>query len=478
MPVKKDPMLIALLIAAIALFASPALAQDDDELTFQRFEGGSFALEVSAAGLAMLGPGAGGLYATVAPVYPGPGRHLQNPALLGMNDKSALAFDLTPSFGLDLGDLMGLDDSVSEATDDFLEDNLASDGVTNYSNTRAEILGENDLTGTAIVFPAGRATLAFSMDEALDLNFGMIASGVRTWGEIEKDIGDDTETVRLRFDADMSSRVKIEARRYSFAAGTELQPGLWFGAGVDVVKYRAQMLALLDVEGIISIGGREFVFDDPNDPWDNSLDQSLNGLYEGSNYVLRFGGGWQPAKRISFGFGITQGRKVDLAGEADLVLNRLIAYDGDKGLEPSKLSLSKPTETERVESPVADQLALEFPGSASIGMALMLGPFTMAFDYQTFWGDFSMSYLDSYLNLHPEHMGKFGLYTSHFSFSAGAMLSSPVYYMDDTLEEPGTVPLPLLALGIGGNITSRLRLDLTVDAAPLPALKVSTGILF
>ena len=469
----------ALLAAALAVSPARApAAEGGDELAFTRFEGGSFAISVSAAGLALLGPGTGGLYATVAPVFPGPGRHLQNPALLGMSERPRLVFDMTPSFGVDLAKLAGLDDSVRDATDDFLSDALAQGSQVSYSNTTANFLGEGDLTGAAFELPAGRVNFAFSMDEALDVDFGLLASGIRTWGEIEKEIGDDTEIVRLRVDADISTRLLLAARRYSFAVGTQVLPSLWLGAGVDVHKYRAQMLGLVDVEGIISIGGREFVFDDPNDPWDNSLDQSLRGLYEGGGAVFRVGGGWRPFGALSLGFGITQGRSVEMPGEATLVSKRLVAYDGDGGLDPQNLSLSRPTETEVVESPVDDRLSLEFPGSAAFGLALGMGPLTLALDYQTFWGEFSVGYLDSYLNLHPEHMGKLGLYTGILSISVGAMLSSPIYDLDGEVQESGLVPLPLLAVGLGANITERLRIDLALDAAPLPALKVSTGILF
>ena len=158
-------------------------------------------------------------------------------------------------------------------------------------------------------------------------------------------------------------------------------------------------------------------------------------------------------------------------------LHRLAAYSDEDGIDPSELSLSTPTETVIVESPVDDTLGLEFPSNLSLATALVLGPLVTSLDYQYYWGDFSLRYLDSRFDLNPKHAFKFGLYTPIISLSMGAILCAPELVHDDGWQED-LIPLPSLALGGGGRITRNLRLDIISQILPSPSVKISTGVLF
>lgn len=455
-----------------------ALGQDDDQLAkVQHYEGGHVDLSFAATSLALLGPGAGGLQTTVAPIFPGPGRHLHNPALLGMSRRVLLAADIGPRLDLNLASLFDLDAEVAEATDDFLAEQMAEDGTLVSSQADASVSHPGGLGAASLTLPARSAALAFSMDRALDLDLQLLATGIQSWADMEKEVGDRTESVALRADLDLNARLRLKAQRYSAAVGYAPRSNLWAGLGFDWLACLAQVNGLADVEGMMTTAGREFVFGDPEDSWENSLDQSLDGRYEGGAWALRLGGGWRPLPRLALGLSWQYTSSLILAGDADLTLRRLAAYE-DGGIDTAELSLSSPTETEIVESPVDETLRVAFPGSVTLGLATFCGPFSVSLDGTLYTGSFRIEYLDAIADLRPRGQIKTGIYTRHLSLSLGLLLAEPFLLIDGESEEPGLLPLPTFTLGGGRRFGDHLRLDALLSAAPLPSLRLSGTLLF
>lgn len=467
-----------LVVAALAL-GLPRLAsgQDDDSLAkIQHFEGGQLALTMGATSVALLGPGVAGLQTTVAPIYPGPGRQLHNPALLGLVGRPLLSADLGPRLGLDLGGMLGLDDELVSRTDDLLEDHLADGGTLVASTADASVFHPGGLGTAALILPLPAGTASFTIDAPFALDLDLLATGLQAWADIEKTLGDQTETVLLRADLDLSARLRLRARRYSVAMGLRPLPDLSVGVGVDWLAYRAQVDGLADTEGIMSTGGREFSFGDPNDAWENSLDQSVHGDYAGHGWTLRLGAGWRPVPRLALGLVLQASPPVELPGSAELSLRRLVAY-ADGGIDPAQLSLSQPTRTEAVDSPVDDRFRLALPGSLGLGAASFLGPVSLSLDGSLFWGDGSLRYLDTELALRPRGLLKAGVYSGPASLSLGVLLASPRVVFDGETHASGLLPLPMLTLGGGARVGERLRLDAMLSAAPLPSLRLSGTLL-
>ncbi len=468
------------LSSLLMLSASTAtvVAQDDDQLAkIQYFEGGQLDLSVAAASLALLGPNAAGLQTTVAPIYPGPGRHLHNPALLGMASRTLLAADLGPRLNLDLAPIFDLDGKLSEASDDLFEDQLADDGVLVSTRASAGLRHPGGVSAASLLLPTSPARFAFSVDRAIDLDLGIMATGIKAWADIEKEVGESTEQVAMRADLDFSARLRLRAQRYSVAAGYTPRPDLWAGIGLDWLACLAQVNGLADVEGLMATSGREFAFGDPTDPWENSLDQSLDGRYEGGTWGLRLGSGWRPHSRIAIGLTWQHTMALDMSGDAELQLRRLAAFD-DGGVDPGSLSLSQPTETEIVDSPVDDRLRVEFPRSLTLGLASYLGPVSFSLDGSLYGGDFRLAYLDASSELRPRTLIKVGIYTAGVSLATGVLLAEPRLVLDGQVTEPGLLPLPLLSLGGGRRVTDHLRLDAVLSAAPLLGLRMSGTLIF
>lgn len=462
----------------MTLVSVTAFAQSEDDLAkVQHFEGGHLDLSFGATSLALLGPSAAGLQTTVAPIYPGPGRHLHNPALLGMTGRALLAADVGPNLGLDLASLFDLDSELARANDDMLADMLADDGVLVSSRASADVKHPGGLSSASMALPTSHGNLAFSVDRAFDLDLQLLATGIQSWVDIEKQVGDVSEVVHMRADLDLSTRLRLRAQRYSAAVGYTPLPDLWAGVGIDYLSCLAQVDGLADVEGLMSTGGREFTFGDPTDPWENSLDQSLSGRYEGGTWALRIGAGWRPHYRLALGLSWQYSAPMDLNGEAELQLRRLSAYD-EGGIDPASLSLSQPTETEIVDSPVDERLEVAFPGSVTLGVASFLGPFAFSLDGSLYHGDFRLAYLDAATELRPLTLVKFGIYSSAFSLATGVLLAEPRVTLDGETDELGMLPLPLLSIGGGKRITEHLRLDALLSAAPLPSLRLSGTLLF
>ncbi|MCP4549023.1 MAG: hypothetical protein GY835_21415 [bacterium] len=466
-------------VLIIALLSTPAFGQDDNDLAkIKFFEAGNYNFDFTAGSLALFGPGSAGLQTSVAPIYPGPGRHLHNPAISAMCPRPLLVIDYNPNLVLDMASMFDLDSELNESIDESMEDHMEDDGVLTDASSAANLAHAGGIHSAALVIPMGYYSIAFGVDRAFNMDFKMMGTGIKAWADIEKEVGDDVEIVRMRTDIDITARFRMDMQRYSFAISNHPLPNLWTGIGVDWLACRGRVTGLVDIEGLMATGGREFIFGDPNDPWESSLDQSVMGDYKGNTWTLRLGGGWHPLRRLAVGANISLGHKLSMKGDTELVLHRLVAYDDDDGLDPENLSLSSPTETENIESPVDNELGIEFPSSMALGLALFTGPLTTTLDYQGFWGNFSLDYLDAHFELNPNHMLKLGLYTSHFSLSLGGILCSPEFVSDDEDWDGSLLPIPLLAIGGGGNLTSHLKVDVVTQIAPAPALKLSTEIQF
>lgn len=473
----RNGRLIASVVFILSACAAPVSAQDDDDLAkIQHLEGGQLRLEVAAASFALLGPGIASQLGSVAPVYPGPGRQLHNPALLGMVRRPLFSADLAPRLALDLGGLVDLDARLSEETNDLLADQMADDGQLVASRGEAAVRHPGGIRAAGLVLPGRHGTLALGIDEPFQLDLELLATGVQAWANIEKTVGDETEIVALRADLDAALRLALSARRYSLAVGSEVAPGLWLGLGFDWLALSARLDALADTEGVMATSGREFSFGDPSDPWENSLDQSLTGDYAGQGWTLRAGLGWRPVSRLALGLVYQRTPSLTLGGEAALALRRLAAYE-DGGIDPSQLSLSQPTETVAVSSPVDDAIAIELPGSVSLGIASFLGPLTVTLDGSLFHGDFRVAYLDAAGSLRPAGLAKLGLATGPFALSAGVLLARPRLSLDGETESVDLLPLPLLGIGGGCRFGQHLRLDAALAAAPLPSLRLSAALL-
>jgi len=471
-------MLVFSALSMLPLAALPARAQDDDELAkIQHFEGGTIRLSLGTASLALLGPGVATQQASVAPIYPGPGRQLHNPALLGMLRRPLLAADIAPRLDLDLGRFVDLDARLSEETDDLLADHLAEGGELVASRGEAAVYHPGGLGAAGLVLPGALGTLALSIDAPFALDLDVLATGIQAWADIEKTVEEHTETIALRADLDLAARLTLRARRYSLAVGRQMGPDLWLGAGVDWLELSARVDGLADTEGMMATGGREFAFGDPSDPWENSLDQSLTGDYAGRGWTLRLGLGWRPLPALAIGLVYQRLPSLALEGEAALSLHRLAAY-ADGGIDPSELSLSRPTETEVVTSPVGETLTVELPSSLSLGLAGRFGPLTASLDGSLFQGDFRVAYLDAEGRLRPAGLVKVGLATGPLSLSLGLLLARPQVHVNGETKEFGLLPLPLFGLGGGARLNDHLRLDAALGAAPLPSLRVSAALLF
>jgi hypothetical protein len=388
-----------------------------------------------------------------------------------------LAADLAPRLDLDLGRFVDLDARLSEETDSLLAGQLADGGLLVASHGDASVYHPGGLGAASLILPGAHGTLALAIDAPFTLDLDLLATGIQAWADIEKTVGDQAETVALRADLDLAARLALRARRYSLAVGSEPTPGLWLGAGLDWLELSARVDGLADTEGVMATGGREFAFGDPNDPWENSLDQSLAGEYAGRGFTLRLGLGWRPLPALALGLVYQRTPSLALAGEAALSLRRLTAY-GDGGIDPSQLSLSQPTETEAVTSPVDDALAVALPSSLSLGIASFLGPLTASLDGSLFQGDFRVTYLDAEGRLSPAGLVKAGLAAGPVSLSLGVFFARPQFSFAGETQTLGLTSLPLVGLGTGFCLADHLRLDAALGAAPLPSLRLSGTLLF
>ncbi len=392
---------IALTCAILAVSCTGAIADGDTE-ALQVFEGGSLTstTELSLGFLYGAGSRPDGLGTAVSTMNAGVGSVCGNPAGLAFLGQSAMLLDVLPPLSASASDIIDMQSRANSALDDALESIAHPDLVPVYPTVDARAGQRSGVISGAFAVRLGPAVIGGAVEEPLSLGLSFADTGIEAFGETvkgEEGGGEVDVDVRATLEAaaDLSTRVD----RTTVAFGVEALPGVGFGASVSSYRAEASVSGVALGDGIINYGGTEYAFNDPSDPWMNSLDQSVDGDFAGTAIGWTAGASWRATDWLTLDVCYTQVPPLTLDGSLTTVTHNLPAMSDD-GFDAGEISASQPTLTEREVTVSDSPIELRLPSYAAAAATFETGRILTTVEIRQYDSDLGFAYEDYEEGIH------------------------------------------------------------------------------
>lgn len=484
----------------ILLFVcSISYGQDDDSgAKLKSFEGGKYTMEFSMVSNLFLGIGSrvGSMGGDLGGLFPSSESVLWNPANLCFIERSQWTLDVNPKIMLDPASFIDIDTEVHEAVDDGIEDLKGPDFEMldeNYPELELStgMMGSFGTGSFAFVSPYG--VFGGAIYKPFRLSMDLIGTGL----EAQVKSGDEDSELAVEFfsTVDMSVKMDIHIQGWSIGAARQITPQWGMGMTIDRITGIADINGQFQVNGIMITSGIERAFNDPNDPWPNTLNSVMEGKYEGATTFFKLG----TTYRLNYNWGIgayaSFGNELTMDGEMIIDQHTIDALtlepeEGEDVLDPTdeKFNITEPTRTVKEENPTSDKIILNMPNSFGIGISGRMGFFGLSLNYIRYSGEFSYQYdivrfADDDVEGNEEEVNyaqgiklsngfRLGLDFKIFRLGGGVMMGESFNNTDPEFEK-STVFVPSFSLGTGFRISQKLSVDLLLLGAPSGTGKIS-----
>ncbi len=471
------PATIALACAILAVSCTTALADGDSD-ALRIFEGGSLSstTRLSLGFLYGAGSRPDGLGAAVSTRGTGLASVTGNPAGLAFLPGGAVLVDILPPLAASASDIIDVESRTNSAVDDALESVAHDDLVPVYPTVEAGAGQSSGVISGAFASRLGRVVVAAAVEEPFALDIELVDTGIEAFGETVKgeDGGDVDVAVRATLEAaaDLSARIE----RTTLAFGYGISPSVGIGASLASYRASADVSGVALGDGIIDYGGTEYAFNDPSDPWTNSLDQSIEGSFSGSGIGWTVGATWRPCDWITLDAGYTSVPTLRLDGSLTTVTHELPAMSED-GFDAGEISASQPTLTERSEDVSTEPLTLMIPSYAGAAATFETGAILTTVEVRRYDSEIGFAY-----DGHEEAISLgtgigLELTLGGFRLGGGAITGRLVgESADDGTGE--SMLIPMANMGFGFGIGHGVRVDTLLLALPLQVMRISVGYSF
>ena len=467
----------------ILIFSSPFVyAQNDSKILL--FDGGNIDGDVSMSSSLFWGIGgkSANLGGSISAFEPDGTIAYWNPARLSMLQSNVLQVDYNPPLGVNVGSLANIDEKIKTATDNGIADYRDESLTPVYSRIGARMYQQGRLGSGVLAIPVNDYAFAVYFHRPLELALSSIMSGIRT--QIVTLLEGDKVFFSSYLDGHVSMQIGVNCVGFS---GSKIINSQWsVGLAVERYDFSVRTNGRLDVEGSMLFGGKENIFNDPNDSWYNNLNQYINANYTGSDWGWKIACSFDLNDNFKFDTVFEWAPNVTARGNMEFINNTVPAINlgfGDSGdseiLNPEKLKLSQMTLTKRVDGNVYQKLELNLPKTLKLGAAMKTSWVALHLNYALGFSPVSFVYGNDEIGIKPSHILRLGLDFKYVQTALGFAILNKVAKGSETLGENGTTTmLPLFSLGTGLEFSQNYRADFQVFAVPMPILKLSLGIRF
>jgi len=460
-------------VCAVLFAVCPAATADDDSAVIEEFHGGTLSSTSTFSLGFFYGAGSrpGGLGAPVGTAAGGAEAITGNPAGLAFLDGSAVLIDILPPIGASLGDFVDLEERVSEEIDDALDEYDEGELDPVYPELSVDMGQPGGVVSGALALHTGRFVLGAAIEEPMSLGLDLVDTGMEALGHTVKDEGEGDVDIDMRLTADTAVDVALRVDRTTLGGGYRITDALSAGASVSFYRSKGEVAASLRGDGIINYGGTEYAFNDPNDPWHNALDQTVDGSYEGEAVGWTVGASWRPGRSLTVDAAYVVAPTIALDGEIVTVSNLPPAFE-DGEIDADGISASQPTLTEP-ETEVEDARAdIEFPSYIGGAVSIELGPALTTIEYRRYMGALAVAFDEYYEAVEASDGLGLEVDLGAMRFGAGVLRGTLVHDDGDERTEEDII-LPLVNLGFGIGVIDGMRLETTALAVPMQAFRTS-----
>ncbi len=474
-----------LLLASFLSFQSIGLCQNSSKIV--RFDGGIFDSGIQIGRTPLSDLSFGNFYSHSN--YQHWMNISINPAFASTYTRPSIYFQMGPQVQIIPSHFTDVDAKVRSSVDNALVNYKTKNTEISYPKIGTVFQANKMWAEGLACFPVGKWRVALGYQEVLNFSARARLSGAGTGISTLVDMGGGTKS-NVLFTAFIGSLLDVDFR----IDKTQLTFSkiLWrkYGVGLSLERLggRTQIYGRMNVQGDMVFNGQEYIFDDPNDNWHNSLKQALDGSFSGSAWRLVLGF-WRPISRtMIFDFAVRTTAKMDMSGQMNVLQNKIPALNmsalssDDKNAEimdPVKLNLSQLTRTEPVQNKTYSTLSLHFPGRLALGLTWKKKKFYWYNNLAFLFGASELSYGPSELSFQEtlDVTSVIGIFNFYLNFGATAnrIEAKKINFisMDET-----KAWLPKFSFGYGRVIHENYLVVGKIGFLPAPIFYLTTGFRF
>ncbi len=488
---------VATLISII--LPNALLAQTDSDL--ELFEGGKIDLTMRFRSSLLLGPGLQGAFTGfTAPVNPDPFIVFGNPAALTRVGGNRVAIGFAPAIEAEITDVNDPVPTVVEETDAALE-SFTRTGRVRYPEVSGRVgYASSPVKGLALVLQTDKSqeTWFGSIPRLFDyagigyyrpiyLEMSTVFTGMRLRMRTQEETPED----EILFYASMKMNIDAQISADSWAMTLARDIGS-FGVGVGFTRtdIGINFTGQSRTDGIMSMGGNESAFNDPNDPWDNDYYTTSSGQLEGSCWGIRLGGTYNtvkadnPNKGFLFGVDLRLQTAAEMDGPLEFSVFNFKALNLNAEGDESKFDVnriqdvSELTRTYETVMEVPNPVMVDVPGSFSFAMSWVGFPHP-TLTYTKYFGELSYQVnlvedgvMSTYKRgFKPDWAALLGMNLGHFYLAGGmTQLAEVVEGYEDTSGIPiapmESTIVPRLSVGFDWSIAENITFGTLVFGLP------------
>jgi|GEM_PF-1395334 len=264
-------------------------ASDDPILTY--FQGGTMTLGVEFNSMLVTGAGAGSVVSgAAAPNKADPFSVFRGPAgMRYVRGTAAIGFTMHPQFLVPFHTLpFEVQTVVDESVDGFTENFQKNSDAFDYPSFGGSLARSTSaFSSFGMVVPAGGWRFGFGYSNPLHLELDMLLGGFRQ--RIDTVESNPDEAIGFAIQTKVSNRLSINADRWGVALSRDLGRHFTFGVSGSRTLIEIGWLGGYNVEGIMTRGTQQYVFNSSTDPWYNNLHAEADGGYTGFLYTMHAG---------------------------------------------------------------------------------------------------------------------------------------------------------------------------------------------
>jgi hypothetical protein len=410
------------------------------------------------------------------------------PAELALSEKRTLTLGWVPGFSQNLQKWFDVNGTVREKMDNLMRDYGAADSRLFYPSLSSAAGFESSPADLALAVPfkiSGRRFGAgFAFGVPLSAAVSLTATGIEAGIDTEQNIQGERKRLFMRTSSSISAALNLRMSRIWFGLGADLGRGITIGAAAGRARVSVESRVRAGVDGIVSISGIEYVYNDPTDPRidfkageQNAINQSFDADFSGSGWHFRFGLDKTISRSWRVHLAADLPPALRLAGSDSLVNNR-IPYirieDGHAGgvddmIDPAKIDLARLTKTERVVKVNRYAPVLSLPRSFGMGAEWEKGKIRIAFGYALYSGEASISADGKTMGMKLKHGAHLLADLGWFFLGGEADLGKT---MSDEEGGGGTVVFPRVQFGFRAPIASAFSMEGRFGIEPVPNFAV------
>jgi len=468
-------------IALLLLPLSAVRPQDNSRIL--RLHGGRVDLRCQLANNLSHGPGgrAAGLGNSITSFHPDAAMASLNPAALVRVRDPVASVDFTPPLSLDLSALIDVESEIRSSTDSAIEDYRDPQIDLQYSRLGAALQQQSQLGALLLAFPVRGTLLCTYYTRPFDLRLSSRLTAFDAQIYTTLQVSDEADDIYFNSRIDGLTRLEVGASSFGWSAARRVSPRLSFGFGMQRTRVEVGGFGRLNVDGTMLYAGRENTFNDPNDSWINTLNQSFDGRYSGAGWGWRAGVLFETRPALQLALSFDWQPEISASGAAEILnytvpalnLDALGQEDGeDEILEAEELKLSQLTLTRAVENPVHSILTVKLPKTLRLGAAYSWKRMALHLTWVRGFDVLALCYGEDEIGLERRHSLTAGFDAGLVQLGAGYTRMNKTVSGSEKLGEQQELTLPLLSLGSHIPIVSGLDLDVLWFALPLPLLKL------